>query len=414
MADQDETDAATVDRDSVEGTVSLMCLPNELLLAVSNLLEIGDLSRLARASRFCHRLLVDTLYQRDAAQRAFDENSCSCCSRALRWGCLTSSVGTLRRALAAPGADLSRSWPHAFAMALDTTCPSPLTTLDCLLNHGASASVPVFRGLHGKPIDGGPSSSRNTFWPLLADILDAAALPPRWCPVPVVACFLAHGATLALGSEYGQNGVAGLSHIVSATWSHVLGLVQVRGPRRWTWSHADSPELRHDHCLHDAVPCNVALTRLLLQQGHADPNMAFGDRHPDRRGDNATGSPTDSLLLRAIADPRRPVELLQCLTDAGADLKRLCYLHGSEKDSERQSRDRPPLHAILEDAVRLRSLAAYPRRQHWDCYPRHVWYPKAEAILRFLLARGLPLGGNRFQRESRRGGREGRAIARTM
>ena len=62
---------------------------------------------------------------------------------------------------------------------------------------------------------------------------------------------------------------------------------------------------------------------------------------------------------------------------------------------------------IPEDAVRLRSLAAYPRRHYWDCYPGTVRHRKAEAILRFLLARGLPFEDGGVRNGHLRSGRGG-------
>lgn len=396
-----------------------MRLPNELLFAVGSLLGPGDMARLMRSSRFFYELLVNTLYQRDADNKTTDntseyrpEKDCTCCSSALRWGCLTSNVDTLKRALAVPSTniDMTLSWPHTFAMALDTACPSPVTTLTCLLDHGLPLNVAVFRDWYSKPLNYGPLSSLETFWPLLADILHAASLAPRWCPVPMVQCCLERGATLVVGDT---TGAGALRHVMSSVWDHVLGLVQVRGPRQWKWPHvgAGKMEMRHDHCLHDGVACNVAMTRLLVSKDKADPDVVFPVRHAGRN--RLSLPPNDSLLLRAVSDPRRPVELLQCLADAGADLQKLCE-GGSKDDGQTQDDNyNTPLHAILRDAVLLRSLATYPRRRHWDCHPASLQYPKAEAILRFLLARGVPFNKGRGSAlspnhtESSRGGGSG-------
>ncbi|KAL1895617.1 hypothetical protein Sste5346_005086 [Sporothrix stenoceras] len=325
MADSDPTDAVQADQPVVSGAASLMRLPNELLFGVGSLLCPGDMARLMRTSRFFYQLLVNTLYQRDADNKTSNNDNntadkdCSCCSSALRWGCLTSNVDTMKRALAVPGIDMTLSWPHTFAMALDTSCPSPVTTLLCLLGHGLPINVPIFRDRYGKPIDYGPSSSLETFWPLLADILYAASQAPRWCPIPVIACCFEGGATLAVGDTSAAG--SALRHLVSSVWDHVLRLVQVRGPRQWKYPHSTVTQLRHDHCLHDGVACNVAVTRVLLRDGKADSNVVFPVRHVERY---SLSAPNDSLLVRAVSDPRRPVELLQCLADAGANLQKLC------------------------------------------------------------------------------------------
>ncbi|CAK7205337.1 hypothetical protein SEUCBS139899_008107 [Sporothrix eucalyptigena] len=352
----------------------LMRLPNELLFDIADHLDLGSMARLMVSSRFLYQLLVDRLYRRDADARGTvqEGGGCLCCPSALRWGCRTSNVDTIRRAATASGVSLRISWPHVLAMALDSGTPSPVRTLKCLLEHGLPANVVSLSS---------PEDDRDgrlpTFWPHLAAILEAAVRPPRWCPLPVVTAFLDHGGTLSMANESPENQVH-LETIASAEWDRVQDLVQVRGPRQWRWPHPTSsgPTLRHDHCLHDTVPCNVALTRLLFERGRADPNIVS---MPPADGESL-------LMKRFLHDARRPVDLLRCLFDAGADLGSMVCHRG-------QSR----LHTILEDAVRQRSFAASPRRPAWDCYPAALSYNKAEDIVRFFLSRGLPgvdLGGD--------------------
>ena len=301
-------------------------LPNEILLAIAGHLDIQPLFCWMRTARCFYDLFVVLLYRRDidAADRRLS----------LRAG-IQGNLAALHRVASCPSA------------------PARLYETAVLGDHAHS----VVSFLLSKGVVDASTAHKADFWPMLGTILEAALRPPRWCPVPVVSCFFEHGYSLKASATE-----------MHAVWNMVFQLVQVYGPRPRRATSRGADELRHDHCQHGSDACNVATMRLLLQKGKARPGAD-------------TAQAGTSLLARAMKDTRRPVELMRCLADAGADLNAPVPSASSGMCT--------PILAALEDALRLRSFAHNPRGRSWDCHPPQVEYPKADEAAQFLLSRGV-------------------------
>ncbi|EPE06432.1 hypothetical protein F503_02560 [Ophiostoma piceae UAMH 11346] len=304
-------------------------LPNEILLAIAGYLDIQPLFCLMTTARCFYDLFVVLLYKRDldAADRRLS----------LRAG-IQGNLAALFRVASCPSA--------------------PARLYETAVRGDHAHSVVSF--LLTKGVVDESTVYKTNFWPMLETIMDSALRPPRWCPVPIISCFFEHGYTLKSSSAE-----------MHSVWNMVFLLVQVYGPRPrriTSGSGSSSDELRHDHCQHGSEACNVATMRLLLQKGKARP------------GPDATQTGTN-LLARAMKDTRRPVDLMRCLADAGADLNAPVPSASSGMCT--------PILAALEDALRLKSFAHNPRGRSWDCHPPQVEYSKADEAVQFLLSRGV-------------------------
>lgn len=309
-------------------SLSLTSLPTEILIAIAGHLENQPLLYWMITSRYFYDVFVGLIYKRDLD--AEDKRL------SLRAG-IQGNLAALHR------------------VALCPSVPADLYQ-QAIYGHHAQMTVAY---LLSKGVVDECTADKAAFWPMLKTILGAALRPPRWCPAPIISSFFEHGYRLNEASSTEET---------SAVWDMIFQLVQVHGPRprRSGVSGSNTDDLRYDHCQHSTEACNVFMARLLLQKGKASSSASTGDK---------------SLLARAMQDKRRPVELMRCLADAGADLN-APVLSAS-------SRTCTPILAALEDALRLKSLANNPRGRSWDCHPTQVEYPEADKIVQFLLSKGV-------------------------